>query len=47
MAEHDFIERLRAIVSHPVARRLADDAAVLGDLVLNHDLLVADVNFLP
>jgi len=47
MAEHDFIERLRAIATHPAARGLADDAAVLGDLVLTHDMIVEGVHYLP
>jgi thiamine-monophosphate kinase len=46
MAEHDFIERLRAIAPHPAARGLADDAAVLGDLVLTHDMIVEGVHYL-
>jgi thiamine-monophosphate kinase len=52
MAEADFIERLRTIATHPAARGLADDAAVLpvegsGDLVLTHDMIVEGVHFLP
>jgi thiamine-monophosphate kinase len=47
MAEDDFIERLRAIATHPAARGLADDAAVLGDLVLTHDMIVEGVHYLP
>lgn len=47
MAEADFIERLRAIATHPAARGLADDAAVLGDLVLTHDMIVEGVHYLP
>ena len=46
MAEHDFIQRLRAIATHPAARGLADDAAVLGDLVLTHDMIVEGVHYL-
>ena len=46
MAEADFIERLRAIATHPAARGLADDAAVLGDLVLTHDMIVEGVHYL-
>jgi thiamine-monophosphate kinase len=37
LGELDFIEALRAIATDPAARGLADDAAVLGDLVLTHD----------
>lgn len=46
-----FIERLRALASHPAARGLLDDAAVLeageGALVLTHDMLVEGVHYLP
>jgi thiamine-monophosphate kinase len=45
--ELDFIEQLRAIATHPAARGLADDAAVLGDLVLTHDTIAEGVHFLP
>ncbi|SNS65106.1 thiamine-phosphate kinase [Sphingomonas laterariae] len=48
--ESDFIAALRAIATHPAARGLADDAAVLplsGDIVLTHDMLVEGVHFLP
>lgn len=49
--EAAFIERLRALASHPGARGLADDAALLevgGEtLVLTHDMLVEGVHFLP
>jgi thiamine-monophosphate kinase len=47
MAEADFIARLRAIATHPAARGLMDDAAVLGDLVLTHDMIVEGVHYLP
>lgn len=47
MNEFDFIARLRAIATDPAARGLADDAAVLGDLVLTHDMIVEGVHFLP
>jgi len=46
VAEADFIERLRAIATHPAARGLMDDAAVLGDLVLTHDMIVEGVHYL-
>ena len=46
MAEADFIQRLRAIATHPAARGLMDDAAVLGDLVLTHDMIVEGVHYL-
>jgi len=49
--EGRFIDSLRAIASHPAARGLADDAAVLevgGEaLVLTHDMLVEGVHILP
>jgi thiamine-monophosphate kinase len=51
MNEHELISRLRAIATHPGARGLADDAAVLeigGEaIVLTHDMLVEGVHFLP
>lgn len=50
-AELDFLARLREIATHPAARGLADDAAVLeiggATLVLTHDTLVEGVHFLP
>ncbi len=50
-AEAAFIDALRAIASHPGARGLADDAAVIelgGEtLVLTHDMLVEGVHVLP
>lgn len=49
--EANFIDSLRAIASHPGARGLVDDAAVLelgGEaLVLTHDMLVEGVHVLP
>lgn len=47
MSEADFIARLRAIATDPGARGLADDVAVLGDLVLTHDMIVEGIHFLP
>jgi len=48
--ERAFIDRLRAIATHPGARGLADDAAVLevaaGGLVLTHDVLAEGVHYL-
>ena len=45
------IAALRALATHPAARNLDDDAAVLdigGEaLVLTHDMMVAGVHFLP
>lgn len=47
MSEPAFIDALRALATDPAARGLADDAAVLGDLVLTHDMIVEAVHFLP
>lgn len=51
MSESAFIESLRALATHPAARGLADDAAVLDiggrTLVLTHDMLVEGVHYLP
>jgi thiamine-monophosphate kinase len=50
-SEFDFIAALRALATHPAARGLADDAAVLElggtTLVLTHDMIVEGVHFLP
>jgi len=49
--ERAFIDRLRSFASHPAARGLNDDTAVLpfgpNDLVLTHDMLVEGVHYLP
>jgi len=46
-----FIDSLRALATHPAARGLRDDAAVLDigptTIVLTHDMLVEGVHFLP
>lgn len=51
MTESAFIESLRALATHPAARGLADDAAVLDiggrTLVLTHDMLVEGVHYRP
>jgi thiamine-monophosphate kinase len=47
VTEADFLALLRPLATHPAARGLLDDAAVLGDLVLTHDVLVEGVHFLP
>ena len=51
MGEGEWIAALRGLASHPAARGLADDAAVLeigGEtLVLTHDMLVEGVHILP
>lgn len=49
--EAAFLARLRTLATHPAARGLMDDAAVLPaplgrDLVLTHDMLVEGVHFL-
>ena len=46
LGELEFIEALRALATHPAARGLADDAAVLDDLVLTHDTIAEGVHFL-
>ncbi len=46
MTEVEFLALLRPLATHPAARGLRDDAAVLGDLVLTHDVLVEGVHFL-
>ena len=46
MNEADLIERLRRIATHPAARKLQDDAAVLDGLVLTQDSLAEGVHFL-
>ncbi|MGB7408267.1 MAG: thiamine-phosphate kinase, partial [Pontixanthobacter sp.] len=49
--EFDFIDSLRAIATHPAARGLMDDTAVLqigGEaLILTHDAMVEGTHFLP
>ncbi len=49
--ETTFIQHLAKIATHPAARGLADDAAVLAfgkhKLVLTHDMLVEGVHYLP
>ena len=47
MNEPAFIDALKGLARDPAARGLADDAAVLGDLVLTHDMIVEGVHFLP
>ena len=50
-AERAFIDSLKALATHPAARGLADDCAVLevgGEtLVLTHDMMVEGVHTLP
>lgn len=45
MTEAEFLALLRPLATHPAARGLADDAAVLGDLVFTHDMIVEGVHF--
>ena len=45
-AEQDFIDQLRLLATNPAARGLDDDAAVIGDLVLTHDMVAEGVHFL-
>jgi thiamine-monophosphate kinase len=47
IGELAFIERLRALSTHPAARGLDDDVAVVGDLVLTHDTIAEGVHYLP
>ena len=47
MDELALIDRLRLIATDPAARGLADDVAVIGDLVLTHDMIAEGVHFLP
>ena len=46
-SEFAFIDRLRLLATDPAARGLDDDVAVLGDLVLTHDMIAEGVHFLP
>ena len=41
-----FIEQLRRLATDPAARGLDDDVAVMGDLVLTHDMIAEGVHFL-
>lgn len=45
--ESTLLAYLRTLATHPAARGLADDAAVLGDLVLTHDTIAEGVHYLP
>lgn len=45
-SELAFIDRLRLLASDPAARGLDDDVAVLGDLVLTHDMIAEGIHFL-
>lgn len=41
-----FIEQLRRLATDPAARGLDDDVAIIGDLVLTHDMIAEGVHFL-
>ncbi|HVH38374.1 MAG TPA: thiamine-phosphate kinase [Sphingomicrobium sp.] len=47
MNEADILDRLRRIATHPAARGLVDDVALVGDLVITHDTIAEGVHFLP
>jgi thiamine-monophosphate kinase len=47
LGELEFIDRLKLLATDPAARGLDDDAAVIGDLVLTHDMIAEGVHFLP
>ncbi len=44
--ELDFINALKAVATDPAARGLLDDAAMLDQLIITHDMLVEGVHFL-
>ena len=50
-SESQFIDLLRALATHPAARELADDCAVLNvgteTLILTHDMMVEGIHWLP
>lgn len=45
--ELQIVERLRALATHPAARGLQDDTAVLDGLVLTHDSIAEGIHYLP
>jgi thiamine-monophosphate kinase len=45
--ESSLLAHLRTLATHPAARGLADDVALLGDLILTHDTMVEGVHYLP
>jgi thiamine-monophosphate kinase len=45
--ERDILKRLRQIATHPAARELLDDVAVLDGLVITHDSIAEGIHFLP
>ena len=46
MDELALIDRLRLLATDPAARGLEDDVAVIGDLVLTHDMIAEGVHYL-
>ena len=44
--EREILDRLRRMATHPAARELADDVAVLDGLVITHDSIAEGVHFL-
>ena len=46
LGELAFIDKLRLLATDPAARGLDDDIAVIGDLVLTHDMVAEGVHFL-
>ncbi|GAA4007704.1 thiamine-phosphate kinase [Sphingomonas swuensis] len=46
-SEASLLDQLRTLATNPAARGLADDVALLGDLVLTHDTVVEGVHYLP
>ena len=46
LGELAFIDRLRLLATDPAARGLEDDVAVVGGLVLTHDMIAEGVHFL-
>ncbi|MDQ3478841.1 MAG: thiamine-phosphate kinase [Pseudomonadota bacterium] len=45
--ETQIIQRLRRIATHPAARNLQDDAALLDGFVITHDSIAEGVHFFP
>jgi thiamine-monophosphate kinase len=45
MRERDVIARLRRIATHPAARSLQDDAALLDGFVITHDSIAEGIHF--
>ena len=45
--ERDILKRLRRIATHPAARDLLDDVAVLDGLVITHDSIAEGIHFFP